>query len=291
MKPRDLAAYLFLALAWGLSFLVLLRVVQAFGWAAAVSLRALVAAGVLFLMARLARRRLVFSTGWKPLVMVGATTVAGQLVCLSVATPMIGTAMTAICIAAIPLFSMAIGQAWGLERVTLAGLLGLALGLAGIVLLVGFPAEPVTPTFLLGCAAALAGAFCSALGSNYTSRFLRGMGALEVTIGAFLAGGLITLPLLLFVPLPAVPHAADLGLLLVLSGVMSGICYTLYFWLVTRIGATRTVSVEFAVTLIAAVIGAVFLGEALAPLQLVGGGVILCGCALVLGAKPGVPVL
>lgn len=45
MQPRDLAAYMFLAIAWGFSFLVLLKVVHAFGWVGAVSLRALIASG------------------------------------------------------------------------------------------------------------------------------------------------------------------------------------------------------------------------------------------------------
>ncbi|WP_029004266.1 DMT family transporter [Azorhizobium doebereinerae] len=287
MKPRDAAAYVFLAVAWGFSFLVLLRVVEAFGWVGAVTLRAFVACAALALLAVLTRRRLNFNHGWRPLAVVGATTVAGQLVCLSVATPLIGTAMTAICIAAIPLFSMAIGQAWGLERITARGLVGLLLGVAGIVLLVGFPAEPVTVTFILGCAAALAGAFCSAFGSNYASRHLRGTGALEVTIGAFLAGGLLTLPLLLWVPVPAPPRLADLGLLLVLGGVMSGLCYMAYFRLVSAIGATRAVSVEFAVTVIATLVGAGLLGERLSAVQLLGAAIIVCGCALVLGLLPG----
>ncbi|MFP3498231.1 EamA/RhaT family transporter, partial [Pseudomonas sp. SIMBA_059] len=35
MQPRDLVAYMFLAIAWGFSFLVLLKVVHAFGWVGA----------------------------------------------------------------------------------------------------------------------------------------------------------------------------------------------------------------------------------------------------------------
>ena len=38
MTLRDIASYVFLALIWGLSFLVLLHVVEAFGWVGAVSL-------------------------------------------------------------------------------------------------------------------------------------------------------------------------------------------------------------------------------------------------------------
>ncbi|HTQ83276.1 MAG TPA: EamA family transporter, partial [Pseudolabrys sp.] len=125
MKLKDLAAYVFLAVVWGFSFLVLLRVVEAFGWIGAVTFRSFVAAAALFAVATLTRRKLNFSVGWFPLAVVGATTVAGQLIGLSYATPRIGTAMTAIVVATIPLFSMAIGRLWGIERVTPRRLLGL----------------------------------------------------------------------------------------------------------------------------------------------------------------------
>ncbi len=60
MRLRDLAAYLFLAIAWGFSFLLLLKVVAAFGWVGAVTFRCFIAAAILILMARLTRRRLAF---------------------------------------------------------------------------------------------------------------------------------------------------------------------------------------------------------------------------------------
>ncbi len=139
----------------GLSFLVVLRVVGAFGWAGAVAFRCFIAAGTLFAIAKLSRRKLDFHAGWKPFAIVGATTVAGQLIGLSYGTPLIGTAMAAICVASIPLFSMVISQLWGLERITSRGLVGLLLGVTGIVCLVGFPAVAVTPAFVMGCIAVL----------------------------------------------------------------------------------------------------------------------------------------
>src|SRR5688572_4947614 len=95
MRPRQVVDYVGLAVIWGLSFLLVLKVVHAFGWVGAVTLRALVACAILVLLAVVTRRRLVFGRWW-PLALVGATTVAGQLVGLSVATPLIGTAMAAI---------------------------------------------------------------------------------------------------------------------------------------------------------------------------------------------------
>lgn len=286
MKPKDIAAYLFLSVAWGLSFLVLLKAVQAFGWVGAVTFRALIAGTTLFVAAAIVRRKLDFSPGWRPFAVVGATTVAGQLIGLSFATPLIGTAMAAIFVAAIPLFSMLIGQVWGLERITTQGLVGLVLGFGGIVLLVGFPAVPVTGSFIFGCLAALFGSFCAAFGSNYASHRLRTAGSWEVTIGAFLFGGLMTLPLLLAVPVPTVPGPVDYLYLLVLACTMSALTYVTYFRLVSAIGATRTISVEFVVTIVAVFVGSFVLHEPLSPMQFLGAAVIICGCMLVLGLVP-----
>lgn len=286
MQPRDIAAYLFLAIAWGFSFLVVLKVVHAFGWVGAVTFRAFVAGGTLALLAALVGRSLRLRPLLKPLLVVGATTVAGQLIGLSYATPRIGTAMSAILVATIPLFSMIIGRLWGLEKITVRGLFGLLLGVLGIVMLVGFPAQPVTETFIHGCIASLSGCLCAAFGSNYASLHLRGQDPWTVTGGAFLAGGVLTLPLLVLVPVPAMPQASDWLYLLLSGSVMSATTYVLYFGLVARIGATRTISVEFVVTLVAVLIGALFLDEALSLLQAAGGVVILVGCMLVLGLLP-----
>lgn len=286
MRPRDLLIYIFLSVAWGLSFLLLLHVIAAFGWVGSVTFRCLLAGAILLALARITGRKLLFGRNWKPLAVVGATTVAGQLIGISYATPLIGTAMAAIFVATIPIFSMLIARVWGTEMITPPRILGLALGTLGIVMLVGFPAVPVTMTFILGCAAMVFSTFCAAYGSNYAHRFLRDTGAWEVTIGAFFFGGLMSLPLLLLVPVPGIPRVEDYLYLLVQAGVMSAMTYVLYFSLVGSIGPTRAISVEFVVTVIAVLVGALALREPLTLAQLAGGIVIIAGCALVLGVFP-----
>jgi drug/metabolite transporter (DMT)-like permease len=282
MKPRDVFDYSLLSLIWGFSFLVLLRAVHAFGWIGAVTLRSLLAGSILLAVAAATRRRLDFSAGWRPFTMVGATTVAAQLIGMSYATPRIGTAMAAIIVATIPLFSMLIGHLWGIEAITPLGVVGLVLGFGGVVLLVGFPAVPVTGSFVLGCCGSVLAALSAAFGSNYARRRLRGVGSWEVTSGSFLAGGVLTLPLLALVPVPAPPRPVDYAYLLLLGGVMSALAYVLYFRLVADIGATKTISVEFVVTVVAVLVGALILGEHLSAVQLAGAAVIIGGCILVL---------
>jgi len=283
VRIRDLADYGLLSIIWGLSFAVLVRVANAFGLAGAVTLRALVAGSCLLVFAAASRRRLDFSVGWWPFVVVGATTVAIQLLGLSFAAPRIGTAMSAIFVAAIPLFSVVIAFLWGLEVITRRTIVGLLLGTAGLVLLVGFPAARVTTTFVLGCLASIVGAAAAAFGSNYAQARLKRVGSYETTTGSFLMGGLMTLPLLIVVPVPRTPALADYGYLLLLGAVMSALAYVLYFRLVADIGATKAITVEFVVTAVAVMVGALVLRERLTVVQLLGGAVIVAGCALVLG--------
>lgn len=286
MNPLQIATYLFLAVTWGFSFVVLLHVVEAFGWAGAVALRALMAGAILLVAARLSGKVLNFDFNCKHLLIVGATTVAGQLVFLSIATPLVGTAMAAIFVAAIPLFSMVISHLWGMETIGRRGLIGIALGVVGIVMLVGFPEIPFTNVFLFGCIAALLGAFFAAFGSNYVSRFMQGIGSWEVTIGSFIAGGLMTLPLMWFVPIPVAITPAAMGWLVLNAAVVSALNYVLYFRLVSQIGATKTISVEFLVTVVAVIVGTGLLGERLSLIQFAGAGTIVIGCIMVLGLIP-----
>lgn len=286
MKPAQLAAYLFLAIAWGFSFLLVLHVVEAFGWVGAVTLRCFIASAALLVIARISKRKLDFSAGWRAFTAVGATTVAGQLIGLSYGTPIIGTAMAAILVASIPLFSMLIGQLWGIEKISLQSLLGMILGFSGIVILVGFPAAPITSGFLGGCLSVILGCICAAFGSNYANRHLKGSDAWEITIGSFLAGGILTLPLLLIVPVPGQPSLLDIAYLAGLAVFMSSLTYVTYFRLVSQIGATKAISVEYVVTVIAVIIGASVLDEPISAMQLFGTAIILSGCALVLGLYP-----
>lgn len=287
MKQRDVLIYAVLAVVWGLSFMVLVRVVAAFGWAGTVSFRALAAGIALWILALAMRRKLDFGCGWTALTISGFLTVAMQLAGIAFAAPRIGTAMSAIIVSAIPLFSMVVGRIAGLERLSERSIIGLTIGFAGIVLLVGFPDAPLTADFLLGCAVSIIGSLGAACGSLFVSSRLRDTDPWVVTIGSFVSGGLITLPLLLLVPVPALPGPSDVFWLLVLGLVTSALMYVLFFGLLASIGPTRAISVEFAVTVVAVTAGTTILGERLSMVQMAGAAVIIAGCALVLGIWPG----
>ncbi len=139
---------------------------------------------------------------------------------------------------------------------------------------------------VIPCSVSLRGPGGAAFGSNYARRYLDGVGSWEVTAGSFICGGLLTLPLIILVPVPTVPTAGDFGYLLLLASMMSALAYVLYFRLIADLGATKAISVEFFVTAVAVLIGAVIQHEHLSAFQLIGGLVIITGCSLVLGLMP-----
>jgi drug/metabolite transporter (DMT)-like permease len=82
------------------------------------------------------------------------------------------------------------------------------------------------------------------------------------------------------------PTPASFGWLFLLAGTASSLAYILYFRLVTEIGATKALTTEFLVPVVAVFVGVVFLGESITITDLIGAACILLGSSLVLGLLP-----
>lgn len=284
MTRKQLGLYLATAMIWGCTWVLILHVVTAFG-GGGIALRALVGSLALLIGALATRRKLRYGP-IKPLLIVAATTVAGQLLGFNLATPMVGTAMTAILAATIPMFSMVFGRFWKIEQITKLGYFGLLIGVLGVILIVGFPSVEINSTFIWGSIICVLGAISAAYGSIYTHMHLKDVGYWEKTIASFFWGGVMMLPMFLFNPPKSAPVPIDYLYLLVLGIVSTGIGYIMFFKLVSEIGATPALTVEFLVTVIAVLVGVGFLGESLSSIQIVGSIGIVLGCALVLDLLP-----
>lgn len=71
MKAEITTKFSILSILWGVSFILLLRVVQAFDWAAAISVRAFIASGCVFLLGLLIKKKFDFSIGVKHFAILG----------------------------------------------------------------------------------------------------------------------------------------------------------------------------------------------------------------------------
>jgi drug/metabolite transporter (DMT)-like permease len=165
-------------------------------------------------------------------------------------------------------------------------ILGLWIGFGGVVILIGLSSQALDVDFFLGFIGSTIASFGFALGGNYSKVRAQHIGAWEQTIGTFTFGGLYLLPFMFVVPIVKTPTFASFGWLFLLAATASSLAYILYFRLVAEIGATKALTTEFMVPVVAVIVGAAFLGETVTVTDLIGAACILLGSALVLGLLP-----
>lgn len=201
----------------------------------------------------------------------------------------IDASLAAILIAASPVFTVAIASLLGLERLTLTRGLGVLMGFAGVVVLIG---PQVLQGFSLkgaGELAMLAAALSYSVAGFWGRRFKRIRAELVSTM-TITMGTLLVVPLALLVERPLAQLGGGgsavwgAGLAVVGLGVFStAIAYIIYFRLLAEMGVVNTSLVSFLVPLSAVLMSAIFLQERLSLPAIVGMSLILGGLAVLDG--------
>lgn len=170
------------------------------------------------------------------------------------------------------------------EPLPAARVAGLVLGFLGIAAVSagGFFGE-MPPGAALGVAFGVGSAFAWALGTVYFKRAQERVSTLWAVAAPFLLGGIVLTAFGLVVESPAditwnVPFVASL---LYAAIVGTGLAWLLWLGLVRAGEASRVAAYIFFVPLVAILIGALFLGEALRPSLLVGAVLVVTGIYLV----------
>lgn len=166
------------------------------------------------------------------------------------------------------------------ERPSRISYLGVMLGLAGTILLVGPDLASHTVSSSLGAIVLVIGAMFNSVSYIYQRRRLAGVDPVSSTfwqmIFATAVMALPALPTVESIRFGAVSIAAALALGVLASG-LGGIAI---FWLLDAVGATRASTVNFLLPVTAVVWGATILGEHLTTAMLSGMAVIFAGILL-----------
>ncbi|HUZ28741.1 MAG TPA: DMT family transporter [Solirubrobacteraceae bacterium] len=172
--------------------------------------------------------------------------------------------------------------AFGEERPTASRVGGLAVGFAGVVLLLG-PWRGLAGGALTGQLACAGAGLCYGLGFPYMRRFL----SWRPESGAALSAMQLvsaTAMLALFIPLSRGPSLAlswqALASLLALGVLGSGVAYALNFAIVRARGAAVASTVTYLIPVFATILGVVVLGEPLRWNQPAGTALLLTGIAV-----------
>ncbi len=282
MRPADTARLLALAAIWGASFIFIRITAPVLGPVWMAEGRVLI--GGLALAAWFAftgfdaqwRRHLKFYAT------VGIINSAVPFSLYGFAGMHLSAPVMSILNATSPMFGLLLGAAFAGERITAPKVVGLALGVAGVVL-VARPAafeggEPMLPWAMAAC---LGAAFTYGLTGVYIKLRGAGVPSRGIAVGAQLCGALALAPFLPLVPPVSMPDAAVLANLAALGILASAIALMLYFRLMVDIGATRALTVTYLIPLFAFLWGVIFLGETLTWSAIGGALLILAGTVLV----------
>lgn len=283
MKLYDLGRLLLLGAIWGASFLFIRIASPVFGPPTLVVLRVLVAGIVLILFAALTKQALHYRAHWRQFLILGALNAAIPFTLIATAQLNLTASMAAILNATTPLFGAFIAAFWLGDALTGRKLIGLALGLFGVSLVVGWNPIPLTITGMLSIGASLLAAFFYGLGGVYSRVSFKNVPPLMLAVGQQMAAGMLLVPLAVAKPPTQTPTTEAMIAVLALAVISTSFAYLIYFKLMATVGATNTLSVTFIVPFFGILWGAIFLGETLYIGQIVGFSVILFSLTLVTG--------
>ena len=212
----------------------------------------------------------------------------------------IDSGLAAILNATTPLFAVVAAHcATPGERLTPARLAGVALGLLGVVAMVGPAALHGLGGALAAQLACLAAALSYAVAGLYGRRFQAlGVAPTATAAGMLTASAVLIAPLALLVDRPWTlpwPGPAAVAALLGLAALSTALAYLLYFRLLASAGATNLLLVTFLIPASAVALGVLVLGETIAARQILGMALIGAGLAAIDGralrllAPPGRP--
>jgi drug/metabolite transporter (DMT)-like permease len=276
MHPRDGVRLALLAGLWGGSFAFIRVAAPELGAIWLAFARVALAFAALFVLALVRRTVPPFLAHWRSYAVIGIVNSALPFALFSFAEQYIGASTAAVLNATSPFFGAIVATLWLKDALTWPKLAGMAQGLAGVVLLVGWQAEPLTGTMLVASLACLAAAFCYGVASVYAKRHMRDVPSAAMALYSQLTAAIVLAPALLLVPLPTSPTPLVIGNVVALALGSTALAYLLYFRLIATIGPARALTVTFLIPLFGVLWGYLFLGEPLAANTLV-------GCALILG--------
>lgn len=302
MNARDLSLLFALAAMWGASFLFIKVAVLEMSPLMLVSIRLVLASVTLLLVQRLmGLSRPQVETAppvrklWRSYLWVAIFNAIIPYTLIAWGEKYIASGTASILNASTPLFTAllamtAIGGIGAGERLNRVRTIGLLVGFAGVaVLVVGSGADVRVGTgrlTLLGQGAVLVASLAYGIGGLYGRRFFVGVPPILPATWQNIFGAVILLPFaLLLTPLDQIPSPSAIASVVVLGIVGTGIALVIYYELLARVGATRTVMVTYLLPVMALLYGTL-LDERPGPFGILGLVLVLSGIAITARSGP-----
>jgi drug/metabolite transporter (DMT)-like permease len=278
MSRRGLTLFIALSVIWGTPYLFIRIAVEYVEPSVMVALRVALAA-VLLLPVALMRGQFRGIRPYLPWIGVFALVeITGPFLMLGYAETVLASSTTALLIAAVPIVAAVLARSLGLDA-RLGGIrvLGLAIGITGVAVLVGFDI-PGDQWWAVGAAAITVVGY--ALGPIVISTKLSDAPPLAVISLALAANAIVYAPIAWVQrPTEAVPASAWWSIA-VLGVLATAIAFLIFFALVAEVGPSRMTVITFLNPAVAVLLGVVVLSEPITLGLILGFPLVLLGSYL-----------
>jgi drug/metabolite transporter (DMT)-like permease len=244
--------------------------------------------GALFLVTvvALARQELPRSPRmYGHLFVMGIVNIVLPFILITVGEQSIDSALASILNATVPLTVIVLAPMFlPDERITVARVAGLAVGFAGVILLVAPGLVDLSDSDMSGELMMVGSSICYGIGNVYARRNVHGLRPMIPALFQVSFAALVVVPLALVVDNPfRTVHPTPGALVAVawLGFLGSGFAYLCYFTLLQRWGATRTSMVAYLLPVVGIALGAAVLGEPITLNRIAGTALVIAGIALV----------
>lgn len=290
-----LPSYLVLALIWGFSFFFIIVGLEAFTPVGVAFSRIAFGAITLVIIALATRTALAPRWAWKYLFVTSLLWVSIPWMLFGFAETQVSSALAGIINGATPLMTLlAILVAFPEEKPTLQRILGLFIGFAGIIVVVG-PWQGIEGSDALGIAALVLAIACYGTAFPFARRYLYSakdpdgnprppLNPIALALAMMIWGLVVTGPIVVVTGVTDAPMSAAPFFAVAALGILgSGIAYVLNFRVVQRSDATTASTVTYFTPLVAVIAGAILLNEHLSWNQPAGGVIVVLGAAIAQG--------
>ena len=288
----DYALLVLLAVLWGSSYAFIKIAVETVPPLTTIAVRAILAGLILAAVAAMQGHRFDAARGHWPGLLIQAllnsilpfTLIAWSLV-------YIDSGLAGILNATPPIFVLLITYLWTRhEPVTMASLFGVAAGIGGVTLMIGFDALSGLGRSAVAQLAVTAASLCYGFAAIYGRRF-NAVPPAVTAAGTMAWAAVILVPLSLVVDRPwsLAPSAASLAALVVLSAFCTALALIVYFRLIRTLGSMGLSTNSYLRVAVSVFVGVAFLGESVGWTTAAGVVLILAGVAAINRANAQAP--
>jgi drug/metabolite transporter (DMT)-like permease len=276
-----------LSLIWGIPYLLIKVAVRELTPASLVFLRTSIGAALLLPVAIGRGNLRALLPRWRPVVLFTAVELAVPWLLLSDAERRVSSSLAGLMVASVPLVGALLARlSGGHERLGRRRLAGLAVGLGGVVALLGLDIGRGDAFAVAELALVVIG---YALGPLVVSRGLADLPTLDVVAASLGLCALVYAPVGLAQLPSAMPAPSVIGAVLGLGVLCTAVAFLLFFRLIAEIGPLRATVITYVNPAVAVAAGVALLGEQLTAGTSAGFVLILAGSWLATGSAQPVP--